>query len=140
VQCSEDLNKPSAFKLTPLHVACRVYGVKAGPGFCRPQAAEMIIKILLSAGASATARDALGHMPIEYCEGHAPKFLRDTMQKLADQNTWPAPNPESHGYREEDVEALHVGGRMRFSRPANFVPVSSCKPHKPRRKQSVEAA
>lgn len=112
----EDLNAPSAFRLTPLHVACRVYGVQAGPGFCRPHAAEQIMKILLAAGASPIARDALGHMPIEYCEGHAPRFLRDAMLDLARQGTWPEPNPSGYDYEEGDVRP------MSYTRPQNFVP------------------
>lgn len=115
----EDLNAPSAFRLTPLHVACRVYGMKAGPGFCRPEAAELIIKILLAAGASPLARDALGHMPTEYCEGHAPRFLRDAMEALARAGTWPEPNPPGIDYEEGEV-------RPRPTRSVYFVPKGRC--------------
>lgn len=120
----EDLNAASAFKLTPLHVACRVFAMKAGPGFCRPEAAEMIIKILLSAGASPLARDALGHMPIEWCEGHAPRCLRAAMEDLARAGTWPEPNP-GHLYDEDEVRPAR-----QFSRPANFIPRAIYEPWK----------
>ncbi|KRE90818.1 hypothetical protein ASG87_01395 [Frateuria sp. Soil773] len=122
----EDLNAASAFRLTPLHVACRVYGMKAGPGFCRPADAELIIKILLSAGASPLARDALGHMPTEYCEGHSPKCLRDAMQELARQGTWPEPNPSGFDYEEGDVRPV------KRARSATHVPVGGYVPWRER--------
>jgi hypothetical protein len=134
----EDLNAPSAFKLTPLHVACRVFGVKAGPGFCRPQAAEMIIKILLAAGASPLARDAMGHMPTEYCEGHAPKFLRDAMEELARAGTWPEPNPVGIPYEDDDVRPARTG----IQRNLSFVPTGIYKDKRksPKHRKRAEAA
>jgi hypothetical protein len=108
----DDVNCTSAFRWTPLHVACRVYGNQAYQCINRPVAAEEIIKILVAAGALLDVRDSMGHHPAEFCEGR----LQPEMAHLARLGTWPEFNPDSVYSDDETIPAYKPG------RKKNFVP------------------
>jgi hypothetical protein len=112
----EDVNGRGIFELTPLHAACRMYGMQAAHGFRQAPKAELIIRELLAAGADATLTDAAGNLPSAWCEGDTPACLRNHMEHLAAKGTWPATNP--NGAYEEDEERPVV----RMKRRWDFVP------------------
>lgn len=99
------VNAKAHFGLTPLHVACRIHGLKAQRQLCHSLSTALIIQILLEAGADVTARDnvsgkmgigesASGHMPAAWCEGETPECLRLRMWELASANVWPTADPD----------------------------------------------
>jgi len=108
----DDVNCVSAFRWTPLHVACRVYGKEAYQCIKSAVKAEEIIKVLVAAGALLDVRDSLGYRPAEFCEGR----LQAEMAHLARLGTWPEFNPDSIYEDDEIVPAYKLG------RKKNFVP------------------
>ena len=105
VLAGEPVNGHGPFELTPLHVACRAFGVQAAHAIKAAPAQERMIRILLSLGADATAYDKSGHLPSAWCEGHLPPCLREHMMKLtAEGKTWPERNPDMH-YEAHEVRS-----------------------------------
>lgn len=113
-----DVNARGDFQLTPLHAACRIYGMRAEHSSQHPREADQVIQTLLDAGADPTLRDAFGQLAASWCNGYTPANLRERMQDLAAQGTWPAPDPMKH-YDEDDTTRAD---EIRLTRRCNFTP------------------
>jgi len=116
VLAGEDINARSCFDLTPLHLACRAYGLAAARGITRPVKIEHTIKLLLAMGADAKLYDKTNSLPAAWCEGNMPPCLRARMAELARQKAFPALEPDdTYG----DGERPPISSRRTW----NFVPV-----------------